>query len=109
MNVSTATPGRGEREAAAQRAPGRLLEIVSTPFEIDLGAGCLRKHGEPVPLRPKTWELLLYLVKHAGELVTKDDILNRVWAGAAVVEEIISTSVSELRRAFDDTHNDSHY
>lgn len=87
----------------------RSVELTATPFAIDLAAGCLRKHGEPISLRPKTWKLLIYLIEHAGDLVSKEDILEHVWRGSSVAEEIISVSISELRRAFEDTGKGGHY
>jgi DNA-binding winged helix-turn-helix (wHTH) protein len=54
-------------------------------------------------LRPKTFDLLVYLVEHAGNLVTKDDLLAAVWPETLVAESALSVSVSELRKALGKT------
>ena len=44
------------------------------PFQLDLANACLWRAGQQMPLRPKTFALLAYLVAHAGQLVTKDTL-----------------------------------
>jgi len=57
------------------------------PFRLDLANACLWHAAQPVPLRPKTFEVLVYLVTHAGQLVTKD----------ALFDGVLPTSLRELR------------
>ena len=65
----------------------------------------LRVNGKPVELELKPLEILLQLLQHAGEVVTKDDLLNSVWPGLTVVDGSLSTAVYKLRKALGD--NDS--
>jgi len=88
----------GSSTASANTA--HTVRLPSTPFAVDLTAGCLRKDGAPIRLRPKTWRLLALLIRRPGELVTKSEILEEIWEGSVVAEEVISVSVRELRRAF---------
>ena len=75
----------------------------SPSIVLDLAAGRLWIDDKPVPLRPKTWEVLCALAERSGELVTKEDLLDRVWANTAVSEGILNKSIGELRAAFDDS------
>lgn len=52
-----------------------------------------------VPLTPKVFDTLVYLVEHAGHLAEKEDILNAVWPDSMVEEVNLARSVHTLRRA----------
>lgn len=54
--------------------------------------------GEFVPLTPKAYEILLVLVEEAGHVVTKDELLQRVWPDAHVEEGSISNQIFGLRK-----------
>jgi DNA-binding winged helix-turn-helix (wHTH) protein/TolB-like protein/Flp pilus assembly protein TadD len=56
--------------------------------------------GQPVPLMPKAVETLVHLVEHAGQTVTKDELLRAVWPNAVVEENNLTQNISALRRAF---------
>lgn len=68
-------------------------------FRLDLRAGELRRGSIPIPLRPKTFAVLEGLAARPGELVTKRDLLDAVWAGVAVTEDVVRISIAELRAA----------
>ncbi|MFN2427531.1 MAG: AAA family ATPase [Candidatus Binatia bacterium] len=70
---------------------------------LDLTRGSLRVGDRPVALRPKTWEVLCALIERSGQLVTKEELLDRVWVDTAVTEGILSKSIGELRAALDDS------
>ena len=52
----------------------------------------------PILLRPKVYEVLVYLVEHHGELVSKDDLAQEVWGGI-ISDAAINTTVNDIRRA----------
>ena len=54
---------------------------------LDLSQGCLRRNGADVALRPKSFALLHYLVIHAGRLVSKDELLSKIWPDVFVTED----------------------
>jgi Tol biopolymer transport system component/DNA-binding winged helix-turn-helix (wHTH) protein len=58
----------------------------------------------PVALPPRAFDVLVVLVEHAGSLVTRGDLLSRVWAGAVVEEANLGVAVSALRRAIGHEH-----
>lgn len=76
--------------------------IVFAPFRLELRAGQLLRGSEAVPLRPKTFAVLRHLVERPGALVTKGELLDAVWADAAVTENTLTQSIRELRRALQD-------
>jgi DNA-binding winged helix-turn-helix (wHTH) protein len=73
------------------------------PFRLDLTNAGLWRAEQPVPLRPKTFALLAYLVTHAGELVTKETLFATIWPETAVSDGVLKTSMSELRKALGET------
>ena len=72
-------------------------------FRLDTGAGLLLHGSEPIALRPKTFEVLRYLTDRPGMLVTKDELLQAVWADNVVTESVLSKSIGELRVALGDS------
>ena len=74
-------------------------------FELDLKAGELRGGGETVRLPEKPLRVLLILVDHGGELVTREEIRKRLWPNDTVVdfEHGINTAIKQLRRVLGDS------
>lgn len=64
---------------------------------LDLRVGGLRVEIEQRPL-----QLLVALLRRAGEVVTKDELLNDVWGGRPTVENVLPSAVAKLRRALGD-------
>ncbi|WP_271679941.1 protein kinase domain-containing protein [Thermomonas mangrovi] len=74
--------------------------------EFDEARWQLRVAGQNVELEHKPLEVLQYLLRHAGEAVTKDELLASVWAGRVVVEAVLTNAVGKLRRALADEAQD---
>ena len=72
---------------------------VFGPYRLDAHERQLLRDGNPIPLPPKAFDLLLALVARAGSLATKEELLAEVWAGTFVEEANLSYTVSLLRRA----------
>ena len=68
------------------------------PFRLDLDNACLWQGEERLPLRPKAFDILVYMVHHAGDLVTKEELFESVWPNAIVAESALTTTMSELRK-----------
>src|SRR5262245_55940135 len=92
----------------ADRSSVRTDAIVFGAFRMDLRAGLLLRDRDPIPLRPKTWSVLRYLAERPGVLVTKQELLDAVWADAVVTEAVLSRSIWELRVALGDSSRTSH-
>lgn len=58
--------------------------------------------GGTIHLEPKVMEVLVCLAAHPGELLSKEKLLETVWAGTFVTEDVLKRSISELRRVFKD-------
>jgi DNA-binding winged helix-turn-helix (wHTH) protein/tetratricopeptide (TPR) repeat protein len=71
-------------------------------FRIDSLDRTLRRHESPVVLQRRAFDVLLYLVRNPGRVVTKDELLKNVWPEAFVDENNLSQSISVLRKALDD-------
>jgi eukaryotic-like serine/threonine-protein kinase len=79
------------------------------PFRIDPDKEILLRAGEPVPLTPKTFQILLVLVRHSQEVVTKDDLMKMVWPDTFVEEANLSRSIFMLRKALGESAQEHKY
>src|SRR5258706_4400453 len=68
------------------------------PFELQPDKRKLQKDGEAIALRPRAFDLLVALVDRAGHLVTKDELLDRVWPKTVVEEAALHVQMSALRK-----------
>jgi DNA-binding winged helix-turn-helix (wHTH) protein/tetratricopeptide (TPR) repeat protein/TolB-like protein len=68
------------------------------PFQLDVTKRVLHRQGEYVVVTPKALETLLVLVEEAGHLVTREQLLARVWPDASVEEGSLSNTISTLRK-----------
>jgi DNA-binding winged helix-turn-helix (wHTH) protein/Tol biopolymer transport system component len=69
---------------------------------VDLECGSLRRGGEEVTLRAKSFEVLAYLVERRGRLATKAELIDWVWRDVSVADNSLAQCVLEIRRALDD-------
>jgi DNA-binding winged helix-turn-helix (wHTH) protein/Tol biopolymer transport system component len=69
-------------------------------FELDGTKRLLSKQGKPVALNSKTFDLLLALVENRGEVLSRDELLERVWNGQFVEEGNLTVQISALRKIF---------
>ena len=79
------------------------------PFRVDPEKETLCRAGEPVPLTPKTFQILMVLVRHSKEVVTKDDLLKTVWPDTFVGEANLSRNIFMLRKALGESAQDRQY
>jgi DNA-binding winged helix-turn-helix (wHTH) protein len=69
------------------------------PFTLDAVEHTLEAGGRPVALTRRAFDTLLYLVRHPGRLVTRDELLTAVWGDTIVEENNLNWTVSMVRRA----------
>src|SRR5207237_7378479 len=79
-------------------SPGPPERYRFGPFELQPDIRRLLKDGATISLRPRAFDLLLALVDRAGHLVTKDELLDRVWPKMVVEEAALHVQVSTLRK-----------
>ncbi|MBK9316930.1 MAG: transcriptional regulator [Acidobacteria bacterium] len=75
------------------------------PFRLDAAEHLLLRDGEAVPLTPKSFDLLLALVKRHGHLLEKDELMKLVWPDTFVEEANLSSNISLIRKALGDGEN----
>ena len=69
----------------------------------------MRRDGEPVPLTPKAFDVLAALVAQPGRLVSKQELLDKVWPNTFVEESNLTYNVFALRRALGDAADNGQY
>jgi len=79
------------------------------PFRVDPEKEILLRDGEPIPLTPKTFQILLVLVRHSREVVTKDDLMKTVWPDTFVEETNLTRNIFTLRKALGEGPQDHQY
>jgi len=84
----------------AEETSGRVWRFAD--FEFDELRRELRVKGRSVELDAKPLEILLQLLLHAGEVVTKEELLESVWPDVMLVDGSLVTAVSKLRKAMGD-------
>ena len=72
---------------------------ASGECEIDLARRELRVLGAPVPVGGRAFEIIEVLAQSAGELVTKDELMDRIWPGAIVMENTLQVHTAAVRKA----------
>jgi DNA-binding winged helix-turn-helix (wHTH) protein len=99
------TPRVGDARAPAFTGVTGMMEFP--PFRLDLVNQCLWRcgeagHAERIHLTPKAFAVLQHLVKHAGRLVTQDELLDAVWPKCCVQPEVLKSQILDLRRVIGD-------
>ena len=78
--------------------PDLLERYKFGPFEIDGVERALRRDGEPVPLAAKAFDLLLILVRGAGQTLTKPELMTALWPDTIVEESNLTQTIFVLRK-----------
>src|SRR6266404_707395 len=71
-------------------------------FRLDTANHSLWRNGSRVPVAPKGFDVLAYLVEHAGRVVTQDEILEALWSETYVNPEVLRKYIQELRKTLGD-------
>ncbi len=71
-------------------------------FTLDAGRRELRRGAARVDLRPKCLDLLTCLLRRAGQVVTKNELMEQVWLGVVVTDESLTRCISDIRQALGD-------
>jgi DNA-binding winged helix-turn-helix (wHTH) protein/tetratricopeptide (TPR) repeat protein len=76
-------------------------------FRVDPVRRRLLRSGEPVPLTPKAFAILLVLLERRGEVVEKEELIQKVWPDTFVTEANLTQNISSLRKALGERAQDS--
>src|SRR3979411_2189582 len=71
-------------------------------FRLDAANHLLWRNGDRVSLAPKAFDVLAYLVEHAGRVVTQDEIFEALWSETYVNPEVLRKYILEIRKALGD-------
>jgi DNA-binding winged helix-turn-helix (wHTH) protein len=72
-------------------------------FRVNVAERVLLRDGEVVPLTPKVFDILLTLVENRGQVVSKEELMKRVWPDTFVEEGNLTQNISLLRKALGET------
>lgn len=75
-------------------------------YELDEVRRELRLQGQPLLMEPKPLNLLMLLVRHPGELLTKDELMDALWTGRIVTDSVLARCVARLRQALGEDEQD---
>jgi TolB-like protein len=79
--------------------PKRSEEVAFGPFRLDVQGRTLKRDGESVVLGTRSLDILCALTASRGDLVTKDELMARIWSGLVVEDNTIQVHISALRKA----------
>lgn len=85
----------------AEGGKSRFYEFAD--FRVDAERRLLTRSGEPVSVTPKVFEMLVILLEHPGELITKATLMELLWPDSFVEESNLTQNVAVLRRALGDS------
>src|SRR5262250_1245421 len=89
-------------------AAGHIYEFGA--FQLDTAERLLRRlDGMAVPLTPRVFETLLYMVEHHDTVLDKEQLMEAVWPDSIVEENNLSQNISTLRRIFGETPSSHSY
>ena len=78
-------------------------------FRLDIKRRLLEKNGKQIPISTKHFDLLFVLVRHEGEVLTHEKLLETVWDGTFVEQSNLKKGISALRQILGETPNSSIY
>ena len=83
----------------AEGASDRVRFYEFDRFRIDTKRRLLTRDGEPIVIKAKALDTLVLLVQHAGRLLEKEELMNRLWPDTAVEEANLTQNIFEVRKA----------
>jgi DNA-binding winged helix-turn-helix (wHTH) protein len=100
-----------ENRARAGWSPESKSNVRFGPFDLDLRSGELRKEGRRIRLQEQPFQILRMLLESPGEVVSREEIRNRLWPDETVVEfdHSINAAVRRLRDALRDSADNPRY
>jgi len=78
-------------------------------FRVEAQTRRLLHKGDPVPLTPKVFDTLLYLIENRGKVVEKDDLMQAVWPDTVVEENNLNQNISTLRRVLGESRGENRF
>jgi Tol biopolymer transport system component/DNA-binding winged helix-turn-helix (wHTH) protein len=76
---------------------------------VDLRRMAVLRNGKPIALEPKTFDVLCFLIEQRDRLVTKDELLDKVWQDTFVTPNVLTRAIAQLRKALGDDAFEARY
>lgn len=102
-NNMMAQAGRSSQDESAKEI------FLFGPFRLDPLQRRIERDGSPLQLSGRAFDILLALVRQAGNVVSKTDLIARTWPGAAVEENSLRVHIAALRKALGDGNDGARY
>ena len=77
-------------------------EIAFADIVLDRHAMTISRGGRPVDVEPQVFEMIDFLVRNAGKVMSKDDLVDVIWQGRIVSDSAIASRISAARKALGD-------
>ena len=77
-------------------------------YELDTEKFQLRKAGEPIPVEPQVFDLLVFLARNSKRTVTKEEVFAAIWGDRIVSDAALSSQIKAARRAVGDDGERQH-
>ena len=90
--LSSAEPQSGERRR----------QYCFGSFTLNLDSTLLKRGDEEIALRPKSFEVLAYLIERQGRVVSREELMQAVWPDVAVTDESVTKCIADIRKAVGD-------
>ena len=100
--MSSVQPPSGTRSASGTELPERSRRFVFGSCSLDTRSLELTVSGGLVKLERKPLEVLIFLLTHAGEVVTKEELLEEVWQGRVLSDSVLTKCIAKLRQGLAD-------
>jgi TolB-like protein/cytochrome c-type biogenesis protein CcmH/NrfG len=82
------------------------VQFLFSNYVLDPDLRELTRGGEAVPVEPQVFDLLAYLIESRERVVSKDDLIARIWEGRAVSESTLTSRINAARKAVGDSGKD---
>lgn len=87
-------------QAAQSEEPDRPFRVGD--WLVEPAVGCLTRDGRSVKLEPKVMDLLVYLARRPGKVLSREELEQAIWAGTVVGYDALTSAIIKLRKAFGD-------
>src|SRR5580692_10107253 len=96
-------PGNTEQVQAEHMADdGVDGKLRFGPFELSSRERVLRRDGVVLPLGSRALDILIYLAERPGEVIAKQELIDRIWSGVTVEDGSLRVHIAAIRKALGD-------
>ena len=74
------------------------MQIAFDNFTLDLRNYSLAHDGTPRPIEPQVFNLLIYLINNRDRVISRDELMDELWAGKVVSDSTLTSCIKEARK-----------